>query len=61
MDGSQKEGVTSFKFASERRGYPKKGDPSSLKRGGGSNPGGNYEGRILLHRLEYGEYGICGV
>ena len=50
-----------FKICFRKKGVPQKGGPSSLEKGGGSNPGGNYEGKILLHRLEYGEYGICGV
>ena len=30
-------------FGSEREEYPERGGGDSLRKGGGSNPGGNYE------------------
>ena len=34
-----------LKFASESGGYPERGD--SLRKGGGSNPGGNYDEELI--------------
>ena len=48
LDGCQKEGGNFLKFASEREGYPERGEGFPQKRGG-SSPGRNYgQNRALV-------------
>ena len=49
LDGSQKEGVI-FLICFRKRGYPERG--GSLRKVGGSNPGGNYDKFLMFYFCE---------